>query len=86
MDTVNQNRKEEGPTRRFVLDLSANQARDFFLKQESYCTIEFPPYIVFSNIIRRVYDVLKDKPLSDLGGESPKYHEYVNHVVMHSKD
>ena len=85
-DTVNQNRNQEGPTRRSVLDLSASQARGFFLKQESYCRIEFPPYIVFRNVISGVYDVLTNKPLSDLRNGSPRDHEDVNHVVMHSKD
>ena len=86
MDTDNPSPKEEGQTRRSVLDLSGDQARDFFLKQESYCTIEFPSYFVFSDLISEVYGVLKDTALSDLRNGSPRDHDDVNHIVMHSKD
>ena len=86
VDTVNQNLDEERPPRREVLDLSWKQARSLFLKQESYCTIEFPTYIVFGNLISGVHDVLKDTALSDHWDRSPREYDDVNHVVMHSKD
>ena len=86
MDTDNQSPNKEGQARRSVLDLSCDQARGFFLKPESYCTIDFPPYFVFKDIIDRVYDVLKDTPLSCLRKGTPRGHDGVNHLVMHSKD
>ena len=72
--------------RRPVLQLSAKQAREFFLKQESYSSIELPRYFKFGELIDGVYDVLRDTSLSDLCHSRARDHEGVNHVVMHNKD
>jgi len=33
------------PTSKSILELSALKARKFFLKEESYSTLDLPPYI-----------------------------------------
>ena len=36
--------------RRSILEMQNHEARAFFLKHESYCSFELPPYIVFGEI------------------------------------
>ena len=86
MDTVNSNVDRGASPRCSVLEMASHQARWFFLKQESYCTIDFPPYIVFDSLLSGVYEVLKDANLSDLWRHSPRNFDNINHVVMTSKD
>ncbi len=72
-------------TRKSVLDLSHKEASDYFLKSESYCNIDFPPYIVFNDLISGVRDVLSNKKLSDLI-RNPREHDDVNYTVLSNKD
>lgn len=72
-------------TRRTILDLSANEARDFFLKEESYCSLELPPYIVFANLIKNVDALLSGKTLGNFSSK-PRDCEDVNYIILHNKD
>lgn len=51
--------------RKTVLELTADEARKFFLKHESYCNIDLPKYFSFSEILEKVSQELSDKSLSD---------------------
>lgn len=53
---------------RTVLDFSSTHAREFFLKEESYCSFDLPSYFEFQDILDNVYDEIKDKKLSDFYG------------------
>lgn len=37
-----------------ILELDAEAAKDFFLESSRYCTIEFPSYINFSELLKHI--------------------------------
>jgi hypothetical protein len=45
--------------RRSIVDLSYDEARQFLLKAESYCSLELPPYINFDDLINGVLIMYK---------------------------
>lgn len=76
---------KQGPTDRSVLDLSGRQARAFFLKPESYCRLDLPPYFDFRRLLRPVDMFLKIKPLASLKLK-PRDFEDVNYTIYSNKD
>ena len=48
-----------------ILDLTHEKARQYFLKQESYCGFDLPIYFRFEKILQDINDKLADKNLSD---------------------
>ena len=70
---------------RSVLDMSAIEAHTFFLKPESYCRIELPPYFDFRPVLRQVAKFLASKPLSSLKLK-PGRCEDVNYTIYSNKD
>lgn len=74
------------PRRRSILDLTCEEARAFFLKQESYCRIELPPYFHFDKLLSGVDEVLKNKPLDGCRDKTPRDCENVNHLILNNKD
>jgi hypothetical protein len=48
MTTSDTNAAVETRRQRSILDLTCDEARLFFLKQESYCSIDLPPYFHFN--------------------------------------
>ncbi len=71
---------------RSILELSCDEARSFFLKQESYCTIDLPPYFHFNELLSGISKVLEGKVLSDLLSQKPQDCENVNHLILNNKD
>jgi len=71
---------------RSILELSCDEARLFFLKQESYCTIELPPYFHFNDLLSGISKVLDGKVFSDLRGETPRDFDGVNYLILNNKD
>ena len=69
-----------------ILELSWQKARRFLLKQESYCTIDLPPYFSFDDLLSGISDVLEEKALSDLRSQDPRDCEHINHLVLSNKD
>lgn len=76
---------ESERTRLSVLELDCAAARAFFLKAESYCNLDFPPYIRFDALIDAVDKVLDGKKLSSLSS-GPRDHDDVNHTILNNKD
>ncbi len=76
---------KRAPTDRSVLDMSAREARAFFLKPESYCRLDLPPYFDFRRLLRPVDKFLKIKPLSSLKLK-PRDVEDVNYTIYSNKD
>ena len=73
--------------RRSIIELSCDEAREFLLKQESYCTIELPPYFKFDELISSITQVLEGKSLSDLQNSClPQDIEDVNYRILNNKD
>lgn len=73
-----------------VLELSHTEALEFFLKGESYSSIELPKYFAFDSLISRVNDKLSGKNLSDFiidaKNAGPREFDDVNYVVFNNKD
>ena len=80
---------EDHPTkpdakRKSILELSNEEARKFFLKPESYCTLDMPPYISFSHILTDVEEALKEKQSFDR--KKARDCEKVNYTILNNKD
>ncbi|OGX13794.1 MAG: hypothetical protein A2351_00725 [Omnitrophica bacterium RIFOXYB12_FULL_50_7] len=68
-----------------VLDMTAKQARSFFLKPESYCRLDLPPYFDFGRVLRPVEKFLTGKPLVSLNLR-PRSCSDVNYTIYSNKD
>jgi len=73
------------PTRQSVLDLNFYEARNFFLKAESYCNLDFPPYIRFDELISKVSEILNGNSLSEYSSR-PRDHDDLNYTILNNKD
>ncbi len=71
---------------RSIIELNHEDARSFFLKQESYCTIELPPYFQFNDLIAGIVKVLNGNLLSNYSSNKPRDSENVNHMILNNKD
>lgn len=77
--------RRKRPAERSVLELSAKAARKFFLKPESYCRLDLPPYFDFGPVLQKVDTFLKARPLSTLKLK-PRTCEGVNYTIYSNKD
>lgn len=73
------------PEERSVLAMTAKQARAFFLKPESYCRIDLPPYFDFEPILKLVSKLLSTKSLASAASKA-RDHENVNYTIYSNKD
>lgn len=70
-----------------ILNLSANKARNFFLKEESYCSFDLPAYFKFEPLLGEIYKKICGKRISDyFSGQKPRDFEGVNHKILNNKD
>jgi len=76
---------EAESSRKSVLELSHDEARNFFLKAEGYCRLDLPPYIIFGELIAVVHAILSGKKLSDLSIK-PRDYDDINHTILNNKD
>lgn len=53
----NQTETEAEKKARSVFELSASEAREFFLKDESFCNMDLPTYFVFEDLLRQTVEV-----------------------------
>ncbi|RMG98557.1 MAG: RNA-directed DNA polymerase [Chloroflexi bacterium] len=65
-----------------VLDMRANQARTFFLKSESYCSLDLPPYFDFGTIIKAINKKFNDAPPA----LRPEKSRGANYIIYSNKD
>ena len=86
MTEGNQAHTPNDTARRSLIDLTAEEARAFLLKQESYCTIDLPSYFQFDNLLEDVAKLLEGKNLSDCIATPPNALDGVNHVILNNKD
>jgi len=77
--------KPKKPAERSVLQMTAKQARSFFLKPESYCRVDLPQYFDFGRVLRPVTKYLESKSLSSVS-KKPWDHEDVNYTIYSNKD
>ena len=73
---------------RTILEMSHQEARDFFLKQESYCNFELPSYFQFANLLTTISTLLRGKDLKTFCAQnaSPRDFDDVNHTILQNKD
>ncbi len=70
-----------------ILDLNSEEAKAFFLKEESYCSFELPEYFSFQALITSLSKELKGKVLRDCTTAiKPKDVEGVNYTLLNNKD
>ena len=69
-----------------VLQMTGDEARSFFLKADSYCTIDLPHYFRFGPLLADVSDILSTTPLSDCKDQEPRDFDDVNHSLYNNKD
>jgi hypothetical protein len=68
-----------------VIELSASEARAFFFKNDSYCTIDRPPYINFGGLVNDVAQAIGGGSLRGLT-QNPRDFEGLNHLILSNKD
>lgn len=76
----------EKGSRKSVLEMTNLEARDFFMKHESYFTSDLPVYLNFNSILKRVDKLLQSSPLSTKEVAKAGLFEEVNHVIYCNKD
>lgn len=80
-----------------VIDLSRDEAREFFLKEESYCEFDTPVYFDFEPLINSVWEILSgaelhsfypqvDSPAGEPNAIRPNRCEDVNFTILQNKD
>ena len=68
------------------MTLNRDEAKAFFLRHDSYCTIDMPKYFRFNTLLKGVSDILTGKNLTDFRCNSPKFLENVNYRLLGNKD
>lgn len=71
-----------------VLSLTANEAKGFFLREESYFNFDLPPYFEFKNLLKSIEKEIGSKKLSDFYNSKlqPQDLEEVNYKLLSNKD
>lgn len=75
-----------GVNMRSILDLSADEAKQYFLKGSSYFNADFPPYISFEPILKGVVDILKGQDYTSVKSSDPAHLSDVNYSFVTNKD
>lgn len=71
-----------------ILHLNNIEAKDFFLKEKSYCSFELPQYFSFKKLLTSLSKELQNKKLKDCTTKNikPNYIEGVNYKIINNKD
>ena len=75
-------------TRKSVLEMTASEAKNFFLKPSSYVNIQLPRYFDFSTVITQADDLLKHDSLTALSKNNKALSSTldVNYNLLMNKD
>lgn len=73
------------PHSKSILELDYNEARKFFLKHDSYCSLDIPSYICFDKMIGAVNGVLEGKSFAELI-DKPRDYDDLNYTIFNNKD
>jgi len=65
-----------------ILSLSHDQAREFFLRESSFCRIELPKYFSFSSVLSQ----LSQRSLASINTRKARDYSDVNYTVICNKD
>jgi RNA-directed DNA polymerase len=69
-----------------ILSLSHEEAKDFFLKETSYCEIDLPTYFSFSALLNKISDKLSNTELKSFRQSNPRDYCDINYVLLNNKD
>jgi len=76
-----------------ILDLGATEAREFFLKGESYFTLDLPKYYRFTELLQKLSNEIGNQKLSDICMKNdkskptyPSSSEEVNYKLLNNKN
>ncbi len=69
-----------------ILTMSADEARRFLLKPVSYCSIDFPDYIDFTQVLTETATLLDTASLSSMQDHTPRDESGVNYTLLANKD
>lgn len=67
-----------------VTQLTADEARRFFLKSESYCSIDLPSYFDFAPLLTKLSGLIAGRPVQKI--RDAHSFEHVNHTIFSNKD
>ncbi|TCP92094.1 reverse transcriptase (RNA-dependent DNA polymerase) [Cricetibacter osteomyelitidis] len=76
-------------SRKTVLQLTADEARRFFLKHESYCNIDLPKYFSFAELLEKISEEFEGKDLLNdfcLYRGAMSKQDSVNYLIYANKD
>jgi len=93
------NYEEEKEIKKNILDLTAKEAKKFFLESENYCNINLPEYFDFSNILSFVENEIGNRNEDSIKKvlkkgtnetneikDEPKFYDDVNYKIQANKD
>ena len=70
-----------------VIKMNNNDAKDFFLKKESYFNLELPEYYNLENIIGNVMSVVdQETDFKKFKCGNPRDYESINYKMIYNKD
>jgi hypothetical protein len=73
-----------------ILSLNAKEAREYFLREESYCNFDLPPYFQFGSLLNDLSEHLGSKDISDFYSSNKNFRphllEEVNYKLIRNKD
>lgn len=71
-----------------IIDLSAEEARQFLMKQESYCNISLPRYFNFQKLLDKISKeiVSKYSEFTNIYGKKPHWESDINYTFFQNKD
>ena len=71
-----------------ILDLTYNEAKEFFLKEENYFSVELPEYFIFQDLLENLDKELLNKELKKDLGTAIKVRDLddVNYKILNNKD
>ena len=74
--------------RKSILEMSHEEAENFFLKDKSYCNIDLPEYFSFTKLLGKISKAVdKAQDISAFYSESNLRNcEKVNHILFANKD
>lgn len=82
--------------RQSVLDMNCDEARKFFMKEESYCSLQLPEYFSFKQVLAQAEKKLRQKKLTSydankirnlqINKNSEENSQEINHTIIMNKD
>ncbi len=78
--------KSTTDTNQSILELTPEEARDYFLKSESYCDFNLPEYFDFAPLLSKLHEKLNGESLFAVRSTSPRDYDDVNYKILDNKD